>query len=254
MSNPIISIESIRRLRLQNTRFLRATSISVVVSPSKAPIAGSSSVPEATMSDHCTVERRRSPALRYIRAMASPPPSWNRTQEPFAELISAEAIAARVAEMGKQITEDYRQHVDKADVVVIGVLKGSVIFMADLVRHIALPVKLDFMGISSYGDETVSSGVVQITQDVSKPLEGKHVIVVEDIVDTGHTVHYLLENLATRRPASIKLASLLHKPERQERAVTIDYLGFTIPNKFVVGYGLDIAQQYRNLPFIGHVV
>ena len=182
--------------------------------------------------------------------MASPPPSWNRTQEPFAELISAEAIATRVAELGKQITEDYR---DKPDVVVIGVLKGSVIFMADLVRHIALPVKLDFMGISSYGDATVSSGVVQITQDVSKPLEGKHVIVVEDIVDTGHTVHYLLENLATRRPASIKLAALLHKPERAEREVHIDYLGFTIPNKFVVGYGLDVAQQYRNLAFIGYV-
>jgi hypoxanthine phosphoribosyltransferase len=156
--------------------------------------------------------------------------------------------------MGKQITEDYRGHADKADVVVIGVLKGSVIFMADLVRHIALPVKLEFMGISSYGDETVSSGVVQITQDVSKPLEGKHVIVVEDIVDTGHTVHYLLENLGTRRPASIKLAALLHKPERQERQVTIDYLGFTIPNKFVVGYGLDAAQLYRNLPYIGYVV
>jgi len=186
--------------------------------------------------------------------MASPPPSWNRTHEPFAELISAEAIAARVAELGTQITEDYRTHAGTADVVVIGVLKGSVIFMADLVRHIALPVKVDFMGISSYGDETVSSGVVQITQDVSKPLEGKHVIVVEDIVDTGHTVHYLLENLATRRPASIKLAALLHKPERQERQVTIDYLGFTIPNKFVVGYGLDVAQLYRNLPYIGYVV
>lgn len=183
--------------------------------------------------------------------MASPPPSWNRPEEPFAELISAEAIATRVAELGKQITEDYR---DKPDVVVIGVLKGSVIFMADLVRHIALPIKVDFMGISSYGDATVSSGVVQITQDVSKPLEGKHVIVVEDIVDTGHTVHYLLENLATRRPASIKLAALLHKPERQERQVTIDYLGFTIPNKFVVGYGLDVAQLYRNLPYIGYVV
>jgi hypoxanthine phosphoribosyltransferase len=182
--------------------------------------------------------------------MASPPNVWNRTHEPFAELISAEAIAARVAELGAKITADYR---DKDDVVVIGVLKGSVIFLADLARHIALPIRLDFIGISSYGDATVSSGVVQITQDVSRPLEGKHVIVVEDIVDTGHTVHYLLENLATRRPASIALASLLHKPERQERQVKIDYLGFTIPNKFVVGYGLDIAQQYRNLPFIGYV-
>ena len=185
--------------------------------------------------------------------MASPPPAWNRTQDPFAELISAEAIAARVAELGAQITTEYRPLAAQSDVVVIGVLKGSVIFLADLVRHIALPIVVDFIGISSYGDATVSSGVVQITQDLSRPIEGKHVIVVEDIVDTGHTVHYLLENLGTRRPASIKLASLLHKPERQERAVTIDYLGFTIPNKFVVGYGLDVAQQYRNLPFIGYV-
>ena len=182
--------------------------------------------------------------------MASPPPAWNRDHDPFAELISAEAIAARVAELGAQITAEYR---GKADVVVIGVLKGSVIFLADLSRHVALPIVVDFIGISSYGDATVSSGVVQITQDLSRPIEGKHVIVVEDIVDTGHTVHYLLENLATRRPASIKLASLLHKPERQERAVTIDYLGFTIPNKFVVGYGLDVGQLYRNLPYIGYV-
>jgi hypoxanthine phosphoribosyltransferase len=185
--------------------------------------------------------------------MAAAPPAWNRATDPFAELISAEAIAARVRELGTQITSDYRSLGDKNDIVVVGVLKGSVIFLSDLVRHIALPVFVEFIGISSYGDATVSSGVVQITQDLSRPIEGKHVIVVEDIVDTGHTVHYLLENLATRRPASIKLASLLHKPERQEREVSIDYLGFTIPNKFVVGYGLDIAQQYRNLPFIGYV-
>lgn len=185
--------------------------------------------------------------------MALPPPAWNRTPEPFAELISAEAIARRVAEMGAQITSEYAPLIEKVDVVVVGVLKGSVIFLADLVRHIALPVKLEFMGVSSYGNETSSSGVVQITQDLSKPIEDKHVILVEDIVDTGHTVHYLLENLALRQPASLKLASLLHKPERQEREVKIDYLGFTIPNKFVVGYGLDAAQQYRNLPFIGFV-
>lgn len=183
--------------------------------------------------------------------MASSPPSWNRSKDPFTELLSASTIAARVAELGGQITRDYADR--GTDTVVIGVLKGSVIFLADLVRHIAAPVTLDFIGISSYGDATVSSGVVQITQDVSRPLEGKHVIVVEDIVDTGHTVHYLLENLRTRRPASIALCSLLHKPERSERQVNIDYLGFTIPNKFVVGYGLDIAQQYRNLPFIGCV-
>jgi hypoxanthine phosphoribosyltransferase len=181
------------------------------------------------------------------------PPSWNRPSEPFAELISAAAIAARVAELGAQITADYAPLSRSADVVVVGVLKGSVIFLADLVRQIAAPVYLEFIGISSYGDATVSSGVVQITQDLSRPVEGKHVIVVEDIVDTGHTVHYLLENLATRRPASIKLCALLHKPERSEREVKIDYLGFTIPNKFVVGYGLDVAQQFRNLPFIGYV-
>jgi hypoxanthine phosphoribosyltransferase len=182
-------------------------------------------------------------------------PVWNRGSAPFAELISAERIATRVAELGKQITADYRDRAAAAagEVIVIGVLKGSVIFLADLVRHIALPIAIDFIATSSYGDATVSSGVVQITQDVSRPIENKHVILVEDIVDTGHTVHYLLDNLATRRPASIKLASLLHKPERQERSVTIDYLGFTIPNKFVVGYGLDVAQQFRNLPFIGYV-
>jgi hypoxanthine phosphoribosyltransferase len=181
------------------------------------------------------------------------PPAWNRPSEPFAELISAEAIATRVAELGAQITAEYAPLAAAADVVVIGVLKGSVLFMADLVRHIGAPIILDFIGISSYGDATVSSGVVRITQDLSRPIEGKHVIVIEDIVDTGHTVHYLLENLATRRPASIKLCALLHKPERAERDVRIDYLGFTIPNKFVVGYGLDISQQFRNLPFIGYV-
>ena len=179
------------------------------------------------------------------------PPAWNRTGDaPFTELISADKIAARVAELGAQITGDYA---GKSDVVVIGVLKGSILFMADLVRHIALPVYMDFIGISSYGNATTSSGVVQITQDLSAPIGGKHVIVVEDIVDTGHTLTYLLANLATRQPASLKLCSLLHKPERSEREVEIHYLGFTIPNKFVVGYGLDIAQQYRNLPFIGAV-
>ncbi|HEY0477969.1 MAG TPA: hypoxanthine phosphoribosyltransferase [Kofleriaceae bacterium] len=181
------------------------------------------------------------------------PPTWNRPSDPFAELISAAAIATRVAELGAEITAEYEARSRTAEVVVIGVLKGSVIFLADLVRQIAAPIYVDFIGISSYGDATVSSGVVQITQDLSRPIEGKHVIVVEDIVDTGHTVHYLMENLGTRRPASIKLCALLHKPERAERAVDIHYLGFTIPNKFVVGYGLDIAQQFRNLPFIGYV-
>jgi hypoxanthine phosphoribosyltransferase len=180
-------------------------------------------------------------------------PSYNREPDPFVELISAEAIARRVEELGAEITQDYGELGPDAELVILGVLKGSVIFMADLVRAIHLPLVVDFIGVASYGDETESSGVVQITQDLSRPIHGKHVVVVEDIVDTGHTVHYLLDNLATRHPASLKLCSLLHKPERAERDVAIDYLGFTIPNKFVVGYGLDVAQRWRNLQFIGYV-
>ncbi|HUS66040.1 MAG TPA: hypoxanthine phosphoribosyltransferase [Kofleriaceae bacterium] len=168
---------------------------------------------------------------------------------PLRQLITAEKIAARVAELGDNITRDYRE-VGK-DLVLVCVLKGSVIFLADLCRQIALPLSMDFIGIASYGNETKSSGVVQITSDLTKPIEGKHVVVVEDIIDTGLTATYLLDNLATRHPASVKLCSLLHKPERAEREVKIDYLGFTIPNEFVIGYGLDYAQQYRNLPFIG---
>lgn len=183
----------------------------------------------------------------------APAAAWNREPEPFVELHGAATIAARIVELGAQITADYRAIGAGEDLVVLGVLKGSIIFMADLVRQIALPLTLDFIGVASYGDETESSGVVQITQDLTRPIADKHVLVVEDIVDTGHTVHYLMENLATRHPRSIKLCSLLHKPERAARQVAIDYLGFTIPNKFVVGYGLDIAQRYRNLPFIGYV-
>jgi hypoxanthine phosphoribosyltransferase len=177
-----------------------------------------------------------------------------RSQDPIEELISAEAIAKRVRELGTQLAADYGGFTETNEVVVIGVLKGSVIFLSDLIRAMNIPVFLEFIGISSYGDATTSSGVVQITQDLSRPIEGKHVIVVEDIVDTGHTVHYLLENLRTRRPASMKLCSLLHKPTRAEREIHIDYLGFTIENKFVVGYGLDWAQKYRNLPYIGYVI
>jgi len=177
-----------------------------------------------------------------------------KLDHPIEELISAKDIARRVAELGEQLTAEYAERAKTSEIVAIGVLKGSVIFLADLVRAMNIPVLLEFIGISSYGDATSSSGVVQITQDLSRPIEGKHVIVIEDIVDTGHTVHYLMENLRTRHPASVKLAALLHKPERSERDVTIDYLGFTIPNKYVVGYGLDMAQKYRNLPYIGHVL
>jgi hypoxanthine phosphoribosyltransferase len=171
---------------------------------------------------------------------------------PVEELISARDIERKVAELGRRIADDHRQQ--RGELVLLCVLKGSVIFLADLARHIPLPLSLDFIGIASYGDETQSSGVVQITSDITKPIEGKHVIVVEDIIDSGLTAHYLIDNLATRKPASVKLCALLHKPERTEKNVSIDYLGFTIPNEFVVGYGLDMAQKYRNLPFIGRVV
>ena len=169
----------------------------------------------------------------------------------FSELISAQAIAERVTELGRQIADDYRSYGE--DLVLLAVLKGSVIFLADLCRAIPLPLSLDFIGIASYGDETRSTGIVKITSDLARPIEGKHVLIIEDIIDTGLTAEYLIENLTTRKPASIKLCSLLHKPDRAERQVTIDYLGFTVPNKFVVGYGLDFAQQFRNLPFIASI-
>ena len=182
----------------------------------------------------------------------SPPTELQHNGRPIKPLISAQDIAARVAEMGQRITADYHDR-GGGDLVLVCVLKGSVIFLADLCRHIPLPLSLEFIGIASYGDETRSSGVVQITSDLTRPIEGKHVVVVEDIIDTGLTAHYLLDNLATRHPGSVKLCSLLHKPDRAIRQVEIDYLGFTIPNEFVVGYGLDLAQHYRNLPYIGTI-
>jgi hypoxanthine phosphoribosyltransferase len=165
------------------------------------------------------------------------------------QLITEEQIRTRVAELGRRITETYRDR--GADLVLVGVMKGSVIFLADLCRKVDLPCTMELIGIASYGDSTKSSGVVQITADLTRPIEGKDVIIVEDIVDTGLTVAYLLHNLETRQPRSIKVCALLHKPERSVQNVPIEYLGFTIPNQFVVGYGLDIAQRYRNLPYIG---
>jgi hypoxanthine phosphoribosyltransferase len=164
------------------------------------------------------------------------------------EQISATQLAARVAQLGEQITRDY---VGK-ELVLVGVLKGSFIFMADLARAIdKRDMRVEFLGVQSYGDETSSSGVVQITFDLTKPIDGKHVLIVEDIVDTGLTMEYLLDNLRTRHPASVRLCALLHKPSRMKKPCTIDYLGFTIPDLFVIGYGLDYAQNYRNLPYIG---
>ncbi len=165
------------------------------------------------------------------------------------ELISASTLQQRVAELGRQITADYA---DKGDnLVLLAVLKGSVVFLADLCRHIQLPLAIEFIGIASYGDETHSSGVVQITSDVTRPIENRDVIVVEDIIDTGLTASYLVQNLTTRNPASVKLCSLLHKPDRTDSPIPIDYLGFSVPDRFVVGYGIDFSQRFRNLPYIG---
>jgi hypoxanthine phosphoribosyltransferase len=162
-------------------------------------------------------------------------------------LFSEEKLQQRVRELGKQIEADYAGK----DLVLLGVLKGSFLFTADLARAIDLPLAVDFIGLSSYGEATESSGVVKITSDVTKPIEGKHVVIVEDIVDTGLTMRYLLDNLATRHPASVKLCTLLHKPARARTKIRIDYLGFEIEDRFVVGYGLDAAEKYRNVPFIG---
>ena len=171
------------------------------------------------------------------------------TQTHVSTLLSTEQIAARVRELGAQITKDY----EGRRLVLVSVLKGSFIFTADLCRAIDTQLRIEFLGVRSYGEGTSSSGVVQITQDLSKPIEGEDILIVEDIVDTGLTIAHLLELFHTRHPASIKVCSLLHKPARTKVEVPIDYLGFTIEDRFVVGYGLDWAERYRNLPFIGVV-
>ncbi len=165
------------------------------------------------------------------------------------ELYGAPAVQARVAELGAAITRDYAGR----SLRVLSVLKGSFIFAADLTRAIARPLSIDFLGLSSYGADTSSSGEVRLTLDLSYGVEGEDVLVVEDIVDTGLSVSFLLETLRARRPASVRVAALLHKPARQRRPVPIDYLGFTIPDVYVVGYGLDHAQRYRNLPYLAQL-
>ena len=170
--------------------------------------------------------------------------SWHDDIETY---ISEEKLRARIQELGKEITRDYQ---DK-ELCVVAILKGSFVFLADIVRTIDLPMTHEFIGISSYGDATQSSGVVKITADLSHPIEGKDVLIIEDIVDTGLTMRYLLDNFETRKPQSIKVCSLLLKPDNAKVSVDVDYVGFSIPNAFVVGYGLDLAERYRNLPFIG---
>lgn len=162
-------------------------------------------------------------------------------------LYTEEQLAKRVKELGAQITADYAGKTP----LIVSVLRGSYVFMADLTRAIDLPVSVDFMAVSSYGAGTVSSGQVQIIKDLSDHIEGKDLIVVEDILDSGNTLYYLLDVLQARKPASIRLCTLLDKPSRRKKPIEPDYCGFTIPDAFIVGYGLDFAEKYRNLPYIG---
>ncbi|MDH7500939.1 MAG: hypoxanthine phosphoribosyltransferase [candidate division NC10 bacterium] len=161
-------------------------------------------------------------------------------------LFSQEQIAQRVRELARQITADYRGK----ELTLICILKGAAIFWADLSRQIELPLVSEFVAISSYGDRTTSSGAVKFDYDLTHSIEGKEVLIIEDIIDTGRTTAYLKENFLTRRPASVRLCALLDKPSRREVEVAIDYIGFRVPDDFVVGYGLDFAQKYRNLPYI----
>ena len=162
-------------------------------------------------------------------------------------LIDEETLAARVAELGAEVSADY----EARDLLLIGVLKGAVFFMADLMRHLTVPCEVDFMAISSYGDATDSSGIVRILKDLDINIEGRHVLVVEDIVDSGLTLSYLMRNLESREPATLEVCALLTKPSRREVDVPVRYVGFEIPNKFVVGYGLDFGERCRNLPYVG---
>ena len=164
-------------------------------------------------------------------------------------LVPEEEVDKKIAELGKKISEDYAGK----QVHLICILKGGVFFMCELAKRITVPVSVDFMSVSSYGDGTTSSGIVKIAKDLDESLEGKEVLIVEDIIDSGRTLYYLMEVLQKRKPNSMRLCTLLDKPERRVKDVKVDYVGFNIPDEFVVGYGLDYAQKYRNLPFIGVV-
>ena len=169
--------------------------------------------------------------------------------ESISVLISEQDVDARIREIGEQISKEYE---GKA-VHLVCILKGSVFFTCELAKRITVPVTMDFMSVSSYGDGTSSSGIVKLAKDLDESIEGKNVVLIEDIIDSGRTLSYLLDILEKRNPASLKLCTLLDKPERRVKDVKVDYVGFAIPDEFVVGYGLDYAQRYRNLPFIGVV-
>jgi hypoxanthine phosphoribosyltransferase len=174
--------------------------------------------------------------------------NWTEVERGVGEiLLEEDAIQTRIRELGREISSDYSGR----ELLLVGVLKGAVFFRADLMRAITVPCEIDFMAISSYGASTDSSGVVRILKDLDINIEGRHVLVVEDIVDSGLTLSYLVRNLESREPASLEVCSLLTKPARREMEVDIRYVGFEIPNRFVIGYGLDFAERYRNLPYVG---
>ena len=162
-------------------------------------------------------------------------------------LLSEEQLRQRVRELGEEISKEYAGK----EILMIGVLRGAVMFMADLARAITVPVMIDFMAVSSYGTSTSSSGIVRILKDLDEEVAGKHVLIVEDIIDSGLTLSYLVDNIKSRQPASVRICTLLNKPERRKVDLEVNYNGFTVPDEFVVGYGLDYAEKYRNLPFIG---
>lgn len=161
--------------------------------------------------------------------------------------ISEQALQARIADLARTISEDYAGQ----SLLLVGILKGAIMFMCDLARHVTIPLEMDFMAISSYGNSTESTGVVRILKDLDGPIEGKHVLIVEDIIDSGLTLQYLNENLRRRNPASLQVCTLLDKEKAVGKVMAPRYVGFRIPDRFVVGYGLDYAQFYRNLPYIG---
>jgi hypoxanthine phosphoribosyltransferase len=173
--------------------------------------------------------------------------TWNPDADMARILVSRDELECRVRELGAQILADY----DGQQILLLGVLKGAAVFLVDLARAIDGPVEIDFMAVSSYGDSTRSSGVVRILKDLDAPIRGKHVIIVEDIVDSGLTLEYIMRALRAREPASIRVCGLLVKTRQRTSSERVDYVGFDIPDEFVVGYGLDFAQRYRNLPYIG---
>ncbi len=172
--------------------------------------------------------------------MASSPPAVKRV------LFTADEIAARVQQLGREVSEHYRESTP----ILVGVLKGAVVFLADLVRAVDIPVECDFIALSSYGVSSRSSGIVKLTADLSHSIESRHVLIVEDIVDTGRTLAYIVRNFETRQPRSVRVCTFLDKVARREVPVPLDHVGFTIPDEFVVGYGLDYAGRYRNLPYL----